>query len=302
MTTDWMSICAQWGRHRGASEIVGVLAAFGGAGGPDVRRDGGGAPISPRRVDSAMATLEQQAAADAVSLEVRIRQRLAGEVDGPQAAMFARRFQAVVGLLAQAGERAPAARVLRVGLVRRMAQVLAGASPHALRVRALVDFYYSQAALLHHRSPGAPPPQPMERLLSRLRWARVGPGVHHAMLTGVADRGPLRVNLLRLSGVRLEVVDCRRDQRRVPTGGGDPFAAYVASTGAVAAVSGGYFLYSEPDIVSPSRRTDPVGLLVQAGQVINPPFFRRASLLQLEGGGLRIQRVGMVGVPGCRGA
>jgi hypothetical protein len=71
----------------------------------------------------------------------------------------------------------------------------------------------------------------------------------------------------------------------------------AAQTNALAAVSGGFFLYSEPDIELPSQRTDPVGLLVDGGKIRNPPMFRRAALMQ-DGatGAMTVEKVGMDGI------
>ena len=49
-------------------------------------------------------------------------------------------------------------------------------------------------------------------------------------------------------------------------------------------------MYSEPDIKPPSRRGDPVGLLLHAQ--LDPPVFRRARLLQ-DSVGYHIERTGL---------
>jgi hypothetical protein len=69
----------------------------------------------------------------------------------------------------------------------------------------------------------------------------------------------------------------------------------MAREGASAGISGGFFLYSEPDIAPPSARTDPVGLLVSDGAVLNPPILRR-SALTWDGQRVGIQELGMAGV------
>ena len=68
-----------------------------------------------------------------------IAPRLMNEVDVEQARMFQRRFEATLLLL----EALPlaAARLLRIGLHRRMIEILADAGPRALRVRACTDFF-----------------------------------------------------------------------------------------------------------------------------------------------------------------
>ena len=43
------------------------------------------------------------------------------------------------------------AQLLHLGLVIRTHQILDAPEPRALRVRAVVDFYYTQAAIIHHR-------------------------------------------------------------------------------------------------------------------------------------------------------
>jgi len=76
----------------------------------------------------------------------------------------------------------------------------------------------------------------------------------------------------------------------------------ACSNGAIAAISGGFFLYSEPDIVPPSVLTDPVGLLVLEGCVVDPSIFHRAAIVQTgrcwgdgyqRAGLIQINKVGM---------
>lgn len=201
------------------------------------------------------------------------------EIDRPQAELFARRFESVVAILSTLAT--PVAAVLRVGLICRVLEILAAPRPRALRVRAACDFYYSQAAVLRHGSDGPP----LAQLLADPDWRELEPGLHHAHVRGPSQRGPVNLNLLRLDldGGRIRTVDCR----------GEPFADFVARRGALAAVSGGFFLYSEPDIEPPSRRGDPVGLLMDGW--LRPPVFRRASLVQRDAG-ITIERVGLAGV------
>jgi len=94
------------------------------------------------------------------------------------------------------------------------------------------------------------------------------------------------------SSCRMKCIDARKTCTDLPT--------LAKQMGAVAAISGGFFLYSEPDIELPSVRTDPVGLLVSDGSTIGPPVFRRATILQKvrEDGDMEIDldKVGMVGV------
>ncbi len=214
---------------------------------------------------------------------------LSDEVDAGQAAMFERRYRSVVELLASIdGE---ASRVLHVGLVGRVSQMLEEPGPRALRVRAAVDFYYSQAALLLHRDAGGPP---LAELVANSEHRRLAPGLHHRRVAGHTAAGPVHVNVLTVLGRRLRTVDAR---------GRGGLAKVVADEGALAGTSGGFFLYSEHDIAPPSERGDPVGLLVQDGVVLNPPIFTRSALVQrerpgLERHGLRGWRVN--GVPVVR--
>jgi len=61
-----------------------------------------------------------------------------------------------------------------------------------------------------------------------------------------------------------------------------------------AGVSGGFFLYSEPDIALPCRRGEPVGLLVDRGEVVSAPFYKRAALLQRRSGRFSIEAIGLM--------
>lgn len=267
----WQQACA---RHVAAGDLdpgcLTVLEAFG-------RTALAGPAGDFDRVEAALL-------ADATTLPERLVAACATEVDAPQAAMFGRRFSAVLETLGRlaAGE----ARVLRVGLLQRMAEVVVGPGPRALRVRAVADFYASQAGALQWRGRGGS----LDGLLAGLVWQDVAPGVRHGLLAGLGDAGPLHVNLLAIQPdqVRLQVVDLRGEG-----------SIQALSQGAVAAVSGGFFLYSEPDIPPPSRRHDPVGLVLADGRVESPPCFRRGSLLVgPDGVALRPLGMGAVRVAG----
>jgi len=272
----WLEVVAGYAARQGLDpSVIRVLEAFG-------RPEQDGSPW--RGLD--LGDLDARAAEDPRARAAGIVAGLDGEVDPPQAQMFARRFLAVHALLGRI--EAPEARVLRIGLVRRLEDLLDGPRPRALRVRALVDFYYSQGAVLHHRHRlrGRALPTVEERVTAA-SWREVSPGVEHATVAGDAEGGPIHLNLLRVRGARFATLRCPD---------GPPFERLVVDRGAVAGVSGGFFLYSEPDIAPPSRRFDPVGLLVQEGDVVGPPAFHRATFLQEGGGEVRIARIGMVGV------
>lgn len=218
----------------------------------------------------------------------RIADDLDAEVDRGQAELFARRLGVVDTAIAGLGD--DVGRLLRVGLRQRARGIVAAPTGRAPRIRALADFYFSYAGLHLHRRSGVPG-LPIEQLATTASstWRAVAQGVEHARIVGASDLGPLHVNLLRIDPrrARLEVDDCRETVAR-----GDSFASHVRARGAIAGVSGGFFLYSEPDIALPSRRFDPVGLLMQGGRVLSPPTFTRGSLLLDASGRPSIARVG----------
>ena len=273
--TDWIAACAAFATRAGiGAEHLAVLDAFGG-------------PTAGSAVD--FAELDVEAERGGPALAEQIVAVLDGEVDRTQAQMFARRFRAVLEILGRQARESATARLYRAGLVQRMQEVLVGPTPRALRVRALADYYYSHAAVLHHRRRlgDVRVPSPAE-LARAARWELLAPGIEHARVDGDTTGGPLHVNLLRIApGTPLHTLDAREQGH---------LAALVAQRGAVAGVSGGFFLYSEPDIQHPSRRTDPVGLLVTDGEVVSPPTFGRSALVQHHDGTIAIEQLGMAGV------
>ena len=200
---------------------------------------------------------------------------LSAEVDRQQAEMFLRRFEAVRKLLSEL--QLPA---LTAGFTHRAWEVLHAPGPRAIRFRALVDFYWSQCAVERHRSMNH---TPLFDILPP-RYTQVATGIEHARLCGPTEVGPVRINLLRVTGRRMRAVDCR---------GQGSLVEVAHRAGATAAISGGFFLYSEPDIAPWSRRTDPVGLLVSDGEVLSPPVFPRSAVLQRADGRYRIERIGL---------
>jgi hypothetical protein len=89
--------------------------------------------------------------------------------------------------------------------------------------------------------------------------------------------------------IKIQIANCREEQS------GNLFERCIQER-AVAAVSGGYFLYSESDIEPPSKRFDPVGLLLSNGIVQNPPVFRRSSLLIGSRGKIWLRPLGPQGL------
>jgi hypothetical protein len=277
----WLEVCRSFALHeRLDPALLELLEAFRSA---DPR---GGPPPPPEpRFDAEFAALE---------LELLDGDPFAGipdalreDVDPAQAEMFARRLHAVDRALAALDS--ASGRLLRVGLRMRVLGILAAPGPRALRLRALADFYYSHLGRLIHRERGEHAPT-IAAMVSALKWRDVGVGLEHARLDGPSDEGPVHVNLLRVdpSRVRIEALDCRDAVDR-----GIDFAAYAELLGATAAVSGGFFLYSEPDIEAPSARYDPVGLLLGNGRMSSPPIFARASLLVAESGAVELARIGL---------
>ncbi|MCA9650465.1 MAG: phosphodiester glycosidase family protein [Myxococcales bacterium] len=278
--TTWLDVATHFARTRDLDEeVIAVLRCFAG---PEPR---GGPPPPPEEPwDDSFEALERELLA--VDLAA-IAGRLMGEVDHGQAELFARRVQSVDAAIAALHD--DVGRLLRVGLRHRLRTVTRGRTARATRTRALADFYYSVAGLHRSRRLGGEH-LVMEQHVSRLRWRRVSDGVEHAQLEGRSDLGPLHVNLLRIEPehVHLRVLDCRESVER-----GEPFHALVSAHGAIAGVSGGFFLYSEPDIAPPSRRFDPVGLLMDEGEVLGPPVFARGAVLVHDDGTVAIDRVSM---------
>lgn len=217
---------------------------------------------------------------------------LGAEVDQAQAELFVRRLESVHTLLESlCTEDYPEhlcrhARALQVGLHHRGSQISASATPKALRIRALADFYYSQAALLVH-APKCENAPSIEAIMQGLDFRGVCHGIAHAHFEGLCSFGPLHFNALRIDPAKVDIraSNCEAQRTRAQS-----FAQW-AGPHCDAGVSGGFFLYSESDIVAPSKRRDPVGLLVCDGEVHNPPNFARAALIVDEQGRIEIRPV-----------
>jgi hypothetical protein len=278
----WLQACLDFARqHEVDLQYVDALHAFAY---PNPR---GGPPPPPEpRWGGDFLALERARCGEAL-LDDGPRQALEAdlsqEVDAAQAEMFARRIAAVEQQLVALAD--PTGRLLRVGLRQRLEGIVAAPRPRALRVRALADFYYSFAGRWLHARGRVQTLPSLAQAASTLTWSEPFDGGELAVLDGVLDSGPAHVNILRIrpGAVRPTVIDCR-DAVSVP------FAEHVTSLGAVAAISGGFFLYSEPDIEPPCHRFDPVGLLVSDGAVLSPAFFDRGALLFDPDGRWAIER------------
>ena len=284
--TTWIDACAAFGREHGVAtdEIVGVLGAF------DAPFPRGGPPPPPEQPWAASFEALERAVCATPIVDALVDD-LAIDVDRGQAELFARRVLAVDAFLAAHGD--PIARLLRVGLRHRLAGILAATRPHATRVRALADFYYSHGCRHRHRIGATAGLPELVDAVAGLRWRAVCDGLEHAEIDGRFAGGPTHVNLLRVDPrrIELEVADLREQAHA-----GVPFATSVANAGAIAATSGGFFLYSEPDIAAPSRRHDPVGLVVRGGEVVAPPVFARGALWLDADGGAALERIGLTDV------
>ncbi|MFK7931434.1 MAG: phosphodiester glycosidase family protein [Myxococcota bacterium] len=272
MPPTWLQLAEAFATHHGLDpRTVDVLRAFDG-------------PTRPMAVTD-FAALEAVSEARRPQLKVRILESLRSEIDEEQAHIFANRFEAIHERLHARDD--DEARVLRVGLTQRVEQVLDGPGDgRALRIRALVDYLYSHVALLEHTS-GADL-TPIGDWVADAVWSEVAPGVAHATLDGLTSLGPQHLNLLKIAPGAVQM--CVRDAYAEGAG---PLASFAHTYGAIAAISGGFFLYSEPDIRPPSHRHDPVGLVVRDGQVLHPGLFRRTCLVQDPHGTWGVRQLGL---------
>ena len=251
MTSDrrsWLQAVTHFATdHQVAPELVDALQAYGRGG--------------ERTWDGDFAQLEASLQRDTRELERRIRVELAQEVDAHQAGMFADRFRSVADLLG--ADASAEARILGVGLLERIRQVLDEAGPtRALRVRGVVDYIYSRAALLWHTRREGPAPSLsawVAAWVSSPGFREIRPGIRFGRLEGPTEWGPQHVSVLQIDpgAAQLDAIDAWQ-----AWGPHQDLPALVRAEGAVAAFSGGFFLYSEPDLTDACQRHDPVGLVV----------------------------------------
>ncbi|MDF1664906.1 MAG: phosphodiester glycosidase family protein [Planctomycetota bacterium] len=261
MIDNWYASCAAFSKTHKLG-LIPIIDAFGGP---------------STGLEAPFEKIESQATVLAPTVGERIPESLP-TIDPAQAALFGRRFISVCQLLTAMDQ--IESRVLFVGLVARMDEVLNAPPPRALRVRAICDFYYSQTARIHHRGST----RTLADVVAKTSWTKIAKGVRHATLTEKTQLGPVNINVLAIApGGRIRTIKC----------GDQSLLELMKAHGAVAGVSGGFFLYSEPDIEPPSHRNDPVGLLVDTD--ILPPSLRRSAVVQRDGH-FDIEIISMLGV------
>ncbi len=222
------------------------------------------------------------------------RTALSEVVDVPQARMFADRIASLLRVLHRMKgrrETAGEARMLSEIVRSRLRHWLDAAPERRVnRVRDIIDFFYSQTVVLENRKRNKGCPRHIRK--EHVRWQTVRKGVASARVEMSLRNGPILAHLLRidLHKMSLRAVDATGlpADRRTLSSIMKPYNAFEGT-------SGGFFLYSETDIEPPSRRGDPVGLLVRDGEVRCPPLFNRAALLLDDKGHVHVRRVGLRG-------
>lgn len=291
----WLHVVQGWAReHDVRSECLQQIRAFGWPG--EEQEIAGAEPFS---------VLEKRSHQDGEHLIFTVSHRLVPEVNVSQAQLFGRRVDGVRQLLHGLAEESDTGRVLLVAFVQRILQVLdvrnppMDKPPRALRVRAVTDYFYSLGAVNVHRSrrvrKGVQAVS-LEHMVTQTQWRHVDDGFTWTTLEGDVENGPFRATVACIDPSRftMEAVDLREACARR-----ESFETTVQKSNAVLGVSGGFFLYSEPDIAPPSRRFDPVDCLIQNGTVVNPPCFGRPSLIQRRSGAMDIQILQPLGMQVC---
>ncbi|MFT5584865.1 MAG: hypothetical protein ACI9VR_002453 [Cognaticolwellia sp.] len=211
--------------------------------------------------------------------DLQVKAVLSHEVNEDQAALFQRRLLATDTMLREQDH--PTAAVFRIALACRCEEILSAPGPRAARIRALADYYASLGAQLPYQDSALPTPGDLP-----VTWQDLEPGARLGRIAGPSVLGPVRVHLLDIEQPRFSAHLCQ----------GRSLQKLAAEHGALAASSGGFFLYSEPDIAPPSQRGDPVGMLVSQGQIQVLPLLSRAALWSTKGGPLRIEHTTLSGL------
>lgn len=212
-----------------------------------------------------------------------------------QAYMFQNRFDSLLEKLSkvnQANELGVNGIALEKVLVFKMSELIKGEQEKRTRnVRDLLDMTYTKLAVLlnEYKYPNSPKKLDPERVI----WNKVDKGIFHGYAQTMLRHGPISVNLLRINPKLRPIfaIDSSGLDDKERT-----LKALCKKHRAIAGTSGGFFLYSEPNIDPPSKRGDPVGLLVSDGIVINPPIFNRSSLIIDDQKHVYIKKMGMKGV------
>ncbi len=230
----------------------------------------------------------------AQALAGQVRHALGATVDSGQARMFADRIAALRRILARMRgfpSTDAEARLLDRVFVLRLRSFLDRPPDARVRlVRDLVDLIYTRAAVVRYREANRGAPRHIRR--EHVEWRTVRRGIAAASVEMRLRNGPILAHMLRVDTRKatLRAVDASRlpiEQRSFP--------ALARRFGGLEATSGGFFLYSEPDIEAPQQRGDPVGLLVQDGEVLAPPLFARAALIITDKGHVFMREVPLKG-------
>ena len=290
---DWFEQCRQYATVEHLDPAA--MRVLGGFAGPTENGEAQRVPargLDRSQVKKLYDHLLQQAKEQIQALALEVEEVLGKDVDQDQARLFARRFRSVAVELGDLSGKSRTAGLYLIGLKNRIQEILVAPLPRALRVRAAADFYYSHAAILQHTALAPSPGRhaTIGELLERSRWEKVARGIFLKTIQGTTQRGPLRATLLKVERGKANFT-----AMRCADPGGKPFQQFVAESGAIAGVSGGFFLYSEPDIEPPSAQFDPVGLLVHDGKMLVPPIFARGAICWDRGAHVFVSRVGLKG-------
>lgn len=279
----WLELCLEQASLFKTPELVPVLKAF------------------PRPLGKTPAATTQPSTFDALEHDLQLASdhlflqadaAMEPEVGKQQAEMFAGRVRSLYRFLRDMTSRKPGARILLVGLMSRLGELLADAPPCAIRVRALVDFYYTHAAKLDWGSHRRDDPLPsVNQLLAEMPWYRLAKGIRLASMEADTRDGPILLHVLKVDQgkARFSAHCADSNEAAMPL-------HHLVAAGGIAGFTGGFFLYSESEIVPPQQRFDPVGLLVSRGEVLSPPTLLRPFFFQDEAGFVGIARIGMKGV------
>lgn len=284
--SSWIQACsAQLAGHRLENFVIETLQCFD----APFPRSNEPPTVEPEIDDS----LQSFSEAHESAFEELARGSWQQEVDPAVAGLFERRLQSVDTLLGALPD-ALVAKTLRLGLRVRMRQIMQRGIWPAIRLRALADFYYSRSVLLMHNIDSLDT-ELLKSQAERTTWQPVNQdgtelaGVWESHYDGDGVWGPQQIRALKidLRTYRLETFDLRSEN-----GSHDALAERLGALGAVAGSSGGFFLYSEPDIESPSAQYDPVGMILDSKNISHPPIESRAALLFADST-VELRRVGL---------